>query len=253
MSQEEELYLARIITKYQVNAATKFTVKSAFESAIKKWAGNQLLNFDFSGSTAKGTEVSCTSDVDFFISLNSNTSNSLSEIYNSLFTSLSAYTDLTVRKQNVSIGVGWNGHKIDFTPGRNHSGNTNDHSLYKNKTNTWTQTNIQKHINIVTGSNRTNEIKLTKIWRENHQLVWPSIFLELFVIDSLHGFHQGNLAANFSHVLNEIYSKIETRYLLDPANTNNVISSDLGAAEKSRIKLQAHSSVQSRAWGSVVW
>jgi hypothetical protein len=247
------VYLLGVVEKYQVDANTKFHVKNAFDPIIKEWGGGVLLDFTLSGSSAKGTEVSNSSDVDFFISLSSNTTGTLQEIFDSLFNKLNGYSNVSARKQNVSIGVAWDGYNIDFTPGRKRSGNTNDHTLCKNKSNSWTLTNVQRHINIVTGANRTNEIKLTKIWRENHQLYWPSIFLELFVIDALKGFRQDNIEGNFTQVLNEIENKIETKYILDPSNTNNMISDDIGSMEKKSIKLQARSSSQSRTWGNVVW
>lgn len=249
----DDMYLIETLTKYQVGKTLKETAWKTFSPIINQWASTQLLSFDFSGSTAKGTEVSCSSDVDFFISLDQSTKGTLEEIYESLFSWLSQYNDISVRKQNVSLGVTWNGYKLDFTPARKQSGNTHDHSLYKYRAKTWTQTNVQRHINIVQGSQRTFEIKLFKIWRENHQLEWPSIFLELFVIDALKGCSIQNFSGNFLHVLRNIYSKIETKYILDPSNTNNIISNDLTADEKIRIRNQAYHSLQSRSWGHIVW
>lgn len=247
------MHFIDVLTKYQVDSYLKNSALSAFSPVIKQWAGPQLLSFDFSGSTAKGTEVSCSSDVDFFISLCSSTSQTLGQIYDSLYNKLRGYSDITVRKQNVSIGVTWQGHKIDITPGKKQSGNTNDHSLYKNSTDTWTQTNIQRHINIVQSSQRVFEIKLFKIWRENHQLEWPSIFLELFVIDALKGCPIQDFAGNCVKVLNEIYLNIESKYIIDPSNTNNIISNDLSRDQKIRLKNQAYNSLQSRSWSHVIW
>ena len=246
-------YLLNLLVKYKVDPSTRVTAKNAFNDIISNWAGGVLESFSYSGSSAKGTEISISSDVDFFISLNSATRNNLKDIYDSLYTKLNNYSELTVRKQNVSIGVTWNNMKIDFTPGKNYAGNSNYHSLYKNKTGTWTQTNVQKHINTVLGSNRINEIKLTKIWRECHQLDWPSLYLELFVIDALRGCRQESLAINFEKVLIEVENSIKSKRFIDPSNSNNIISDDIGSWEKNRIYLQAHSSNQSRAWGNVVW
>jgi hypothetical protein len=57
---------------------------------------------------------------------------SLKDIYNRLFTALNN-AGYKARKQNVSIGIENSGHKIDVTPGRKYSGNTNYHSIYRNK------------------------------------------------------------------------------------------------------------------------
>lgn len=246
-------YLEQILSNYQVDSSIHTGVKTAFVPVIKQWANPYLLSFDYSGSTAKGTAVSCSSDVDFFISLSSQAPGTLSDIYNALFEKLSSFTDLIVRKQNVSIGVTWQGHNIDFTPGRKWTGNTNDHSLYKNKQSTWTLTNVQRHINVVSSSNRIDEIKLTKIWRHNFSLDFPSIYLELFVINALQGCQQNNLEANFQKVLETIANSIETKRIVDPSNTGNIISDDLTALEKKALAQQAHTSAQSRTWSNVVW
>lgn len=248
-----QAYLTTILTNYAVNTSNNQHIKTSFAPAIKQWANTNLLDFDFSGSTAKNTAVSCSSDVDFFISLSSSTTDTLANIYNSLFKKLSSYTDVVARKQNVSIGVSWQGHNIDFTPGKKWSGNTSDHSLFKNKSTSWALTNVQKHINIVSSSNRIEEIRLTKIWRHNHSLDFPSIYLELFVIDALKGCQQGNLDANFQIILAALESSIQTKRIIDPSNTNNIISDDLTAADKKAIADTAHTSAQSRTWSNVVW
>ena len=88
-------------------------------------------------------------------------------------------------------------YKIDLVPALRQSQYGNVHSLYKSKTNSWTQTNIDRHIYDVRNSNRLNEIKLTKIWRELHSLSFPSLYLESAVIDCLRGYRYGQLESNF--------------------------------------------------------
>lgn len=247
------MYFIDILTRYQVDSFFKSNAFNTFLPIIRDWAGPQLLSFDFSGSTAKGTDVNCSSDVDFFISLCSSTSQTLEQIYSSLFSKLDSYSDIRVRKQNVSIGVSWQGGQIDFTPGKKHVGNTNDHSLYRSSTGSWTLTNIQKHIDIVQGSQRVFEIKLFKIWRQIHQLEWPSIFLELFIIDALKGCPIQDFSGNCTKVLKNIFLTIEAKSIQDPSNSNNVISNDLSMDDKRKLRNQAYASLQSRSWSHVFW
>jgi hypothetical protein len=99
-----------------------------------------------------------------------------------------------------------------------------------------------------------NEIRALKIWRLCHNLDFPSFYLELTVIDALWGKPKGsNLAANVSTCLDYIRDNLETACVIDPANTNNVISDDLTAAEKKKIAGQAGKSRREPYWNQVLW
>ena len=76
----------------------------------------------------------------------------------------------------------YDGANVDFVPGKRQDNYGSDHSLYRRKADTWTKTNVDKHVNVVAGSGRLNEIRASKIWRERHQLEFPSLYLELMVI-----------------------------------------------------------------------
>ena len=74
------------------------------------------------------------------------------------------------------------------------------------KKDTRKQTNIQKHINDISNSGRTNEIKLLKIWRELNRLEFPSIYMEYLVIKILSGKSKSEdaLENNFRYLLSEL-------------------------------------------------
>lgn len=98
--------------------------------------------------------------------------------------------DHVVRKQNVSLGIKGLRYNsvpidVDIVPAKQQNINSNHHSLYKSKQNSWTQTNVKMHIDLVKNSGRREFIKLVKIWRECHHLEFPSINLELSVLDAL--------------------------------------------------------------------
>jgi len=100
-----------------------------------------LTSKKLSGSRAKGTAITLSSDLDIFISLSSTTTASLSTIYNSLY-NYTRSQNIQCRKQNVSIGVVYNKKNADLVPGRRQHQHGDDHSLYKYKQDTWTQTSI---------------------------------------------------------------------------------------------------------------
>lgn len=245
-------YLRSLLQKYMVNVAGAEGAGNAIYPVLQKW-GNQYLNSaKFSGSLAKGTGISVSTDADIFLSISSATPGTLSDMYSSLYNAVTA-AGYTARKQDVSIGVTVNGYSIDLVPGRRHSQYGGDHSLYRNKRGAWTQTNVDRHISFVKGSNRISEIRILKLWRIRHGLSIPSFYLELAVIDSLQNARIGDTAANVWRALEYLRDKIETARYVDPANTNNVVSDDCTRAEKVSIADKASDSLKKRAWDEIVW
>jgi hypothetical protein len=247
-----EQYLNQIITKYLINTKGAQALVDAVYPTIQCWANKYLLETIYSGSMAKGTAISLASDADVFISLSSTTQETLAEIYTSLYDFLSK-AGYQVRKQNVSIGVSSGGYKIDFVPGKRQSPYGYDHSLYKNKANTWIKTNVKTHVSHVKNSNRIHEIKLTKIWRELTKLEFPSFYLELAVIDCLSGRSYSDISGNFWEVLGFLAGDFVNRRYIDPANTNNVISDDLSVSERQTIQRAAQHARTKKFWSEIVW
>lgn len=245
-------YLNSIVTKYAVNVSGAQSAGQAIYPVIERWSNSYLVKAEFSGSLSKGTAISIGTDADIFISMSSNTPGTLADLYNTLYNAISQ-AGYPARKQNVSIGTTVNGYKIDLVPGRRQSQYGNDHSLYRSKANSWTQTNITTHINHVTSSNRINEIKLAKIWRQLHNLDFPSFYLEMVVIDVLKYARVGNTAANFLTVLEFFRDSLASTIYVDPANSNNIISDDLNITDKRSIAAQAKASRNKQTWGSIVW
>jgi hypothetical protein len=225
-------------------------------ATIKAWANQYLLEIKPSGSYAKGTAVAGSADIDLLISLRndvlSGNTPTLSDLYHSLKNRLAAAGYIT-RLQNVSIRVSLPGISVDLVPAVKRIGNTNDHSVFKRKANTWRQTNIDTHINVIKNSGRTLDIKGVKIWRNLHGLDISSFYLELVVIEALKGRSLYNPAANFIHVMDFIGSEFAARHIQDPANTANIVSDELTAAERLTIARQAINSRKQPSWGQIIW
>lgn len=249
---DQDQYVAGILQKYAVNINGARKAAESVAPAIRQWAGSQLSSLEYSGSYAKGTGNSISTDVDLFVSLKSDTQETLKEIYESLFNRASTQGWSPV-KQNVSIGIYASSKKLDLVPGKIQSGYQNVHSLYKSKSDSWTQTNVKLHIDTVVGSGRANEIRAIKIWRYLHGLTFPSFYLELAVIEALKGKSKTNLAENVLHALNFIGTSLPAKRIVDPANSNNVISDDLTAAEKKAVAAQASTSAAKLNWGGIIW
>lgn len=219
---------------------------------IARWAGICLQDITYSGSYAKGTALDSSSDLDLFVSLKSSTEDSLFEIYKTLANSLKA-AGYNTREQNVSVRVSKFGYDIDVVPAKNNKGNTNMHKLYNKRKDSWIQTDVKKHINIVSKSNRIEEISALKIWRNINGLKLPSIMLEIMTVKALKGKKIGDIENNIFYMLNFIKNNIEAITVVDPANTNNIISDNMYKYEKEAVKKAAGSAMTKQYWSEIIW
>ena len=250
---EQDAYVKSVITKYALTMLTPSATAAAQEvyKIIQPWAGQYLLEVQYSGSTAKGTAIAGVADVDLFISLAPETPGTLADIYNNL-ANHPGLKHLAPKRQNVSVGIRHGNHSIDLVPGRKQRGNTTDHSLYRSKTKTWTQTNVDKHVSLIKNSQRLDEIRALKIWRLVHCLDFPSFYLEMTVITALSGKRTGALAENVLTVLEYLRDKFVTAVVVDPVNSNNKLSDDLTVAEKKLIAQKADACRSAANWNQII-
>jgi hypothetical protein len=67
----------------------------------------------------------------------------------------------------------------------------------------------------------------------------PSIYLELATLEALHGKPIGRLSGNVADVLRFFSGRLTSTRIVDPANTNNVISDDLSISGKQAVAAAA--------------
>lgn len=225
---------------------------SNIKNIVNSWAGTQLSEIIKSGSIAKGTAIKGISDIDLFISLKSNTIGTLKEIYYSLDSYIKS-KGIIAKRQNVSLGIIQYGLAIDLVPGKRQSGYQNYHSLYVLKKDTWAQTNVKAQIDLILNSTRKDEIILTKIWKKNHGLDFPSMYLELIVIEALKYKSAGSLSDNFWTVLTYLTENFVEKVITDPSNSNNIVSDILYKYEKEAIVIKAKESISKKYWSDIVW
>ena len=245
-------HLRAVLARHRVDTGPYSPVRAVqttIDPVIRNWGGQFIVDIRPSGSFAKGTAVHGGTDIDIFVSLTSTLSDTLQRISDTLFTAFSQ-AGYVPRRQNVSIGLTVNDWKVDVTPGRRQDQYGHYHSLWSTKTGSWLQTNINEHIRVVSNSGRLDEIRLMKIWRNRFGIDWQSFYLELFVLDALHGARTGNLQANIVTVFRAIATALSTRRFIDPANTNNIVSNVLTVDGKARIVEMARSALNS-PWNTV--
>lgn len=246
-------YLTNILIREAVDTGPQSRVRGVIVTLlplIQRWAGQYLLDVQASGSFAKGTANKSGTDLDIFISVSPSNPLTLSATYENLFQFLAANGYLP-KRQNVSINIDAGGYSVDLVPGQRQNHHSLDHSLWRRRANTWTKTNVDAHINYVRAGDKINETRILKLWRNQHGLDFPSFYLEMTVMEALHGY-SGTLSQNVWRVFQYLQTNFEAARVVDPANTNNVISDDLTLAEKGKIKFAAGRSLAAKTWGDIV-
>ena len=247
-------YLNAILAREAVDTSFlshAFSAKATLTPVINAWGGPLVQSVSPSGSFAKGTANASGTDVDLFISLHPSTPSSLREIYLTLFNALMD-AGYAVRKQDVSLGIRVGLIDVDLVPGKQQTPLTTDHSLYRSRADTWTKTNVQTHIDVVRTAGRQPETRIMKLWRDQNNLDFPSVYLELVVIRALQLNFSGSLAERVWAVLQFLSADLAAARIVDPANGSNVISDDLTFVQKLAIERTAQVSLAQQTWDSIV-
>jgi hypothetical protein len=123
--------------------------------------------------------------------------------------------------------------------------------MWSNKKQGLMQTNIQKHIDLVRHSGLQNEIICVKMWRNCHGLELPSIYIEILATEILN--KNNSLETNVWKLLQTLRDTVQSRRIIDPANSNNNISDSMTNAEKQAIATTAKNSLNQDYWSSIIW
>lgn len=249
-----DAYLREILRREAVDTSITSPlrkVQATLWPTIATWANGHLLSVKPSGSFSKGTANASSTDIDLFISISPNVVETLREMYDTMERSLQQ-AGYRTRRQNVSINITVDGRSVDLVPAKQHDLGHAHHSLYRQKADTWTKTNVETHTLYVSSSLRTEEIRIVKLWRDQLGLDWPSFCLELTVIRALRFATHGDLAANISIVFEFLRDNFLAARLVDPANSNNIISNDLTVPQKHRIRVAGSRARATRYWRDIV-
>ncbi len=229
-----------------------WSVQNTVYPLLQAWGNGYVLEIKPSGSFSKGTANKSGTDIDLFVSLSENTPETLSDIYNKLDRRMQEL-GYTTRRQDVSINIRVFGQSVDLVPAKRQNALSTDHSLYRRKANTWTKTNVDMHASYVGKCGRLEEIRIMKLWRDQHKLEWPSFYLELTVIEALGttllGAEPfGTLAENVMTVCRYLRDKFMDASVRDPGNWSNLVSGDLTQGEKLAIKNKAAQALSATNW-----
>lgn len=210
---------------------------------LKEKYKDKIYRIIHSGSYKKKTAVNIKFDMDIVIPFKKN-ADTLENLYNELYTYFDTdyrkrdTTLLSVKKQKVAIGLEFlvDGHvlDLDIVPGREIDDyeKYGDLNLYVNeqmgsiKKATYLKTNIQKQIDhIQDNSTARNSIKNMKVWKRTNNGQAKSFVLELASIKALENYKgETDEWSKLKCVLEYVRDNIKTARLVDPGNSNNVVS-----------------------------
>lgn len=238
----------------------KFIVKrEEVKNALnQKYSDKLLCNPINSGSFAKHTAINKKFDIDICPIFSRTSFNTLEEMADELFRYFeNEYKDnhlqLPIKKQRVSIGLEFNIDgdiiKMDVVPGREINdeeyATTYDLKLYVRAKDdnpaTETKTNIKKHVDLINGRTDVRSIiRLLKCWKYYNDKEIKSFILELLTLRAYEE-NKNNLPTDLweqlEMTLKFIADRIETIQLVDPANSNNIVSNTMLSDLKKTISL----------------
>jgi len=237
-----------LLTKYKKK---RDEIKDALEEKFKDEILTRAIN---SGSYAKHDAINIKYDLDVCQPFKRNSFETLEEMADAVFDYFNnEYEDddlvkYKTRKQRVSTGITFvvDGDEIqmDIVPGRelikDDYTETNRLNLYVRpkllKEASSTQTNIQKHIDLIKGKDHErNVIRLLKIWKVNKSKDRVKSFLvelvTLIAFDNCSDIPSDQWG-KLKMVMEYIRDNIKTIRLEDPANSNNVVSDTMTDSEK---------------------
>lgn len=253
-------YLNRVLQSYRMSHVNDIMtlyiekreiVKDALQEKFKEQISTRAIN---SGSYAKHDAINTKFDLDVCQPFKRNAFSTLEEMADAVLIFFeNEFEDehlvkYKTRKQRVSTGITFvidgNEIQMDIVPGRelldNDYSATNRLNLHVRaklaQPDTSTQTNIQEHIKLIKGKNAERSIiRLLKIWKTNkNQSRLKSFFVELITIRAFENCSDvpTGIWEKLKMTMEYIGDNVQTIRLVDPANSNNVVSDTMTEFEK---------------------
>tara|TARA_A100000171_G_C2140487_1_gene155322 strand:- start:5743 stop:6750 length:1008 start_codon:yes stop_codon:yes gene_type:complete len=285
MSTNRNEHLKKVLDTHDINKVESLNKFIAKKNAVKnalndKFSETKASSAIDSGSYAKNTAINTKFDIDCCIPFRKKEKeedkgySSLKDMFDDVYKYLrNEYTedddDITkedVRKQKVSIGMKFNidGEEFDMdvVPGRerpsnnDYNSNNTDLSLHIHPPNrskkevddnkTRIKTNIKKHVELLGGSERTHERKITKllkVWKterknQNGGKLIKSFMMELYTKEAFDEADEipNGLWEKVKMVMNHIIDNITENDLVDPVNSSNIVSDSMSDTAKADTK-----------------
>lgn len=237
--------LTKALDNYMDDDTSLQTKAQEIQSIINNEFGTLLSEYpSIGGSIVKDTNIN-SSDIDIHVRFNKNSGkiDNMIDILEAFFREKFDDKQLSkVRRQNYSIGLVFNingeEERIDIVPMREIENGKGDTYIYSTKGNGIRKTNAQIQRETLKFTEKEKRIiKLLKGWKVGNGLRFPSILIEYIV---KRAFSEKNAPRGIDKtlffVIEFIANNITSMRVVDPANSNNVISDSLSYDEKIEIQ-----------------
>ncbi len=205
----------------------------------------------YGGSYAKNTMIRASYDLDIVLFWPSDSPFSLENLYRTAKGVLDSNWRTVVEKK-VGLELPFEGDfHIDVIPGKFSSKDENYAYLYNNKTGGRFQTSIFVQVNYVKKSKREDVIRLMKLWKKRKDVPIKTFILEICVIEGCKGYDRSILESQLLAAFEYIRDNIQNTRIVDPSNSNNIISDDLSIEQKNRIRRLADQAIKAQNWNQV--
>ena len=249
-------YLESILAKYNLTEGEVTNLKARranIENALRTVMGPKIETIYYSGSYAKGTAIRLGFDLDICLYFKPDSFGTLREMYSAVLEVLKSQR-LNFTPQTVSIHIDLGGTGIDVVPARSLGDGKGNANLYVMNRDTSLLTNIPVHKEYISKSKARPTIKLMKVWRDLHSIHFKSFALELLVIKALENTSpDAALDHQFMTALRFATEQTKQVRLIDPANSNNVVSDLIPENDKANLQSQSAASITKKTWGEIVW
>lgn len=213
---------------------------------------NKIERVYYAGSFGKKTMIREQYDLDLVLYWANGCGLTLKELYTGVGNVLKENWEFVHPRK-----VGWElpfqgGLRVDVIPGRALNDTYKYANLYLSNNDSSLQTSIKVHIETVRNSGRRDAIRLIKLWRARNNVPFKkSLALELATIDGCSGTLTTDLEKQLLGVFRYLRDNILAMRLVDPANSNNVISDQMSFPEKQAIKQAAQAALDAQTWTQV--
>jgi len=250
---DNETYLRKLLSEQNLTENQKNNMRNLrqkIEQQLKAGLKGTPRTY-YGGSKAKNTMIRASYDLDIVLYWPEDFQYTLESIYKGVGSLLQRnWNGIKAKRVGWEIPFPGNFH-IDVIPGKESSTKKDFAYLYNSKTGSRFLTSIKTHVDHVRDSGRTDAIRLMKLWKKRKDVPIKTFILEMMVIDGCKGPRRDQLETQLNAALAYIRDNIVTRRIIDPVNTNNIVSDTLTKEEKNRIRKLAVQAIESRTWGEV--
>ena len=252
--QSADEYLRGILAREEIDAGRRSPLRALKETVAalcRELPGTMLLGVHPTGAFEKGTANVSSVHIDFLASFAPTTVVPTGELFEAIFEVVTDAGYEAVRR-DVSVALMLGDIPVDIVPARREAMTTDVHEIWLSRHGRPVKSNLTQHILDLQASGRQEEIRVLKVWRDQHGLDFPSFYLDLSVLAALRRMPKGDLARNVWTVLGYFETLFSARSILDPANANNILSDQMSPASKETVRRAAQAARASRAWVEII-